>query len=356
MPNPKRQHYLPAFYLKGFTRDGLLWLYDRQKDEYRRQPPHNTAVIGHYYTTSTDSGERDYSVENHLATVEAEAKPVIAKLEAGEDITVEERVEFAYFLALLLSRTPKHERELEEIGDAMHKLLAKEMIPSVEAAAAVLKQCGGCSETTPESFFRFVHEERFHMKASRDFSIEVMLDHALKFSKSLALMDWLIVHADGHASFITSDSPLGYIVGEKERRSREPVLGLASEKVTKLIPLTCQTAMVIGGFGARFGHFSVDRNQVREINEIVSIECERFVIGRDEALLRSLIPKCRVDRERPGSTMRVENVPHPSDPLRSFLVTRRVAADDPSTPLPVEFFVRKQQSPKPPQNDSENPT
>lgn len=29
--NPKRQHYLPKFYLSGFTRDGLFWVYDEIK-------------------------------------------------------------------------------------------------------------------------------------------------------------------------------------------------------------------------------------------------------------------------------------------------------------------------------------
>jgi hypothetical protein len=62
--NPKRHHFLPEFYLNGFARDGLLWLYDRGRKQYRRQTPHNTAIIGHYYTFENEKGEKDYSVEN----------------------------------------------------------------------------------------------------------------------------------------------------------------------------------------------------------------------------------------------------------------------------------------------------
>lgn len=338
MPSPKRHHYLPKFYLNGFARDGLLWVFDRKTAQYRRQPSQDTAVIGHYYTTSTDSGEKDYSIEAHLAKMEGEAKPIIDKLDVGEKISAEERVGFAYFLALLLCRTPKHAREIEEVGDATHKLLAKEMIPTVEAAARLLRKDGKKHSITAESMFEFVHKEKFQMKASRDYTISAMLDQSRRFFKEIALMDWLVAHADGHASFITTDSPLGYVLDDQQRRRREPVLGFASEKITKLVPLTSGTALVIGGPGAGFGHFSVDRNQVREINLAVTIECDRFVIGRDEALLRSIVPASKVDCGSPGSRLRVESIPHPVDPLRSYLVSRRVPADEPDTPFPIEII------------------
>lgn len=346
MSSPKRHHYLPEFYLKGFTRDDLLWVFDRNTAEYRRQPPRNTAVIGHYYTTSTESGEKDYSIEKHLSQIEGEAKPTIEKLDAGEKISAEERVGLAYFLALLLSRTPKHAREIEEIGDAVHKSLAKDMIPTVEAAAELLRRSGKDQSVTPESVFRFVHEEQFQMKAPRDFTLNAMLDQSARFYRHIAMMDWVVVHTDGHSSFVTTDSPLGYILDDDQLRSREPVLGFASEKISKLVPLTCRTALLIAGYGARIGHFSVDRNQVREINLAVTVECDRFVIGRDGPLLRSVVPASKVDRGNPGTRMRVENVPHPTDPLRSYLVTRRVRADEPKSPLPLEMVNRYFATPK----------
>ena len=337
MSSPKRHHYLPEFYLNGFTRDDLLWLFDRKAAEFRRQAPRNTAVIGHYYTSQTESGEKDYSIETHLAKMEGEAKPIIDKLDAGERISAEERVGLAYFLALLLCRTPKHAREIEEIGDAMHKLLAKEMIPTVEAAAELLRKSGGAS-VTAESMFQFVHEEKFQMKPSREYTLTTMLEQSRRFFKEIALMNWVVAHTDGHASFVTTDSPIGFILDDQQRRSREPVLGFASEKITKVVPLTSGTALLIASPGTGFGHLAVDRNQVREINLAVTIECDRFVIGRDEALLRSIVSASKVDRSNPGSRMRVENVSHPADPLRSYLLARRVRADEPDTPFPIEII------------------
>lgn len=338
MSTPKRHHYLPEFYLKGFVRDDLLWLFDRKSQQYRRQSPKNTTVIGQYYTITTETGEPDFSIEAHLSDSESEAAPIIGKLNAGEMISPDERVALAYFLALLLSRTPKHAREIDEIGDRVHKVFAKDMFPTVESVAASLKNKGGNVSFTPESFFDFVHKEQFQVKAPREFTLNTMLAQSARFYREIAMMNWFVLHADGHASFITTDSPLGYVVDDEHRRSREPVLGFASEKVTKLIPLTSQTALVIGGPGVALGHFSADRNQVREINIAVAIECERFVVARDEALIRSIIPASKVDRGNPGTRMKVESVPHPTDPLRSYLITRRVHADDPDTPFPIEIL------------------
>ncbi len=178
------------------------------------------------------------------------------------------------------------------------------------------------------------------MKAPRELTLDTMLNQSARFYREIAMMNWFVFHADGHASFITADSPLGYVVDDEHRRSREPVLGFASEKVTKLIPLTSQTALLIAGPGVALGHFPADRNQVREINVAVAIECERFVIARDEALIRSIIPASKVDRGNPGTRMKVESIPNPTDPLRSYLVSRRVHADEPDTPFPIEVLTK----------------
>ncbi len=250
-------------------------------------------------------------------------------------ITPEERLDLACFVALLLCRTPKYEREIEQIADATHKLLAKQMIPTVEAAAELLRRSGHDKGITPESMFKFVHEERFQVKGNRNFTIKAMLRHTRMMTKELALMDWMIAHAEERSAFITTDSPLGFIIPDEYQNSGEPVLGIASQKVTKLIPLTQRIALIMGRCGAGFGHFNFAREQVRELNTEVATECERYIIGRDEALVRSTVQRSRVDKANPGSRMKVEDVPHPSDPTRSYLVAHRVSASAHDKPLRI---------------------
>lgn len=77
LTGPKRQHFLPRFYLDGFAREGLVAVYDREKNEVRLQQPVNTAVVGHFYTMEDEQGRKRFEIEQLLSEYEGKAKPVI---------------------------------------------------------------------------------------------------------------------------------------------------------------------------------------------------------------------------------------------------------------------------------------
>ena len=333
---PKRHHFLPEFYLKGFARDNLVWVYDREKRQYRHQHVQDTAVIGHYYDAKARTGGTYYGVEEYLSKMENRAKPVITKLEDGEMITPEDRLYFAHFTALLLFRTPKFERQMQQAADAGAKLLMKRMIPSVEAAAAHLRRYGKKGKgLTPESIFAFIHNEEYEAKGDRNTAIDAMFEMTERSTMALACMDWMVAHADERTSFISTDSPLGFFIPAELRGSSKTNLGLLSDQVTKFIPLSQRTALVIGLPGLGFGHCSVDRRQVRDINIAVGKECERFVLGSEENLVRAVVRWSKIDTSNTATRIKVEHIPHPTDPSRTYLVSRLVSADAPEESVNV---------------------
>jgi hypothetical protein len=111
------------------------------------------------------------------------------------------------------------------------------------------------------------------------------------------------------------------------------VLGLASQKIVKMVPLSQRVALMLGQFGGGFGHMGMHREQVRFVNKLVASECDRYVIGRDKALVQSVVKQSKVDQINPGTRLKVEHIPHPNDPKRTFLVTRRALADAPNKPF-----------------------
>jgi Protein of unknown function (DUF4238) len=316
----------------------MLWIYDRERKEFRRQPPNKTAVEKDFYTVQNEKGEKDYSVEEYLSTIESKAKDAIVKLEKRGEISPDERLYLAHFVALLMVRSPKFNRVVNEIADAAAKHIVKHAIPTVEAAGQLVRQYSaktGTKEISPESMFEFIQDEKFKMAMNRDFVIGAMLDQAHKVTLEVAMMDWMIVHADKRTAFITTDEPIGFIVPDEFRQSGEPVLGLGSQKITKLVPLTQAVALLLGRCGGGFGHFDFSSEQIRDFNITVATECDRYVIGRDEALVRSVVKESKVDKTNPGTRMKVEHIPHPNDPNRTYLVTRRVLADAPDEPLKI---------------------
>lgn len=66
MTNSKRHHYLPECYLKGFCDDGMIWVYNREINQYKPQTPHDTAVEGQRYAFIDIDGKNNRSIENNL--------------------------------------------------------------------------------------------------------------------------------------------------------------------------------------------------------------------------------------------------------------------------------------------------
>jgi hypothetical protein len=106
LEGPKRQHFLPKFYLDGFTRDGKLAVYDRAKNEVRVQQTINTGVIGHFYTLTDADGRKRFELEQMLSEFESRAKIGIEKLSQYSAISPDERADLAIFVALGGFRTP----------------------------------------------------------------------------------------------------------------------------------------------------------------------------------------------------------------------------------------------------------
>ena len=50
LTGPKRQHFVPRFYLEQFVSGEALAVFDRTTGSIRWQVPDDTAVIGHLYT------------------------------------------------------------------------------------------------------------------------------------------------------------------------------------------------------------------------------------------------------------------------------------------------------------------
>lgn len=332
---PKLHHYLPKQYQKGFAREEMVWVFDRQTRTYRHQHPLRTAAIRELYTIEMEDGEQSVEVEEHLCAAEGKAWPVIAALERGEKIAPEQRIDLAYFLGLLHSRVPKFEREISDVADQAMKALLKRMFPNEEAVTRRLRERGEEGSIDSSTLLSFIQNERFSVKSTRNNTIDTMLEHAREKMKLFAMMDWMVVHADSRTAFITTDCPFALIVSDELARSGKPVLGVGSHEIVKAVPLTKRICLLLGGEGTRFGHVETSRDGVRDLNLRLAREAERFLLAADEVHLRSIVKATRVDRERTGTRMRVDHVQHPSNPNRTLMITRRVPVDAPDEPLKI---------------------
>ena len=111
-PLSRRHHFVPQLFLRRFAlapneENPQLWALDAASGASSHTGIKNLAVVTDYYrTTAAVSGDPD-QVEQLLAQIEAEAADPLRKLLAGEPLTPMERLNFAFFVCVQYSRTPR---------------------------------------------------------------------------------------------------------------------------------------------------------------------------------------------------------------------------------------------------------
>jgi len=208
MSDPKKQHYVPKFYLKGFCRDGKLWMYDRDRGNLDQLRPETVGIAKDFYTFADEEDRRDVSAERELSRIENAAAPIIRRIEDRQRITLNGKCELALFVGLMRYRVPDFEQEHKEFNDTVVKVIHKEMFPSVEAVETQLAWQGDRTDTeSARNIFGMIRDESYDVVTNKPYYIEQMLHLGLATGEELATMEWLFIRAPQNSAFITSDDP-----------------------------------------------------------------------------------------------------------------------------------------------------
>ena len=300
MPEPKRHHYLPQFYLEGFAEEGTLWVYDRVEREYREQTPHNTAVVSHYYSYQDEKGELETELESALAEIEGKAKPIIKELSIDrKSITSGERQILSLFIATLRMRVPDFEKEVGELMDTMLKKVNRIVFSTKESTEAVLEsieqETGEKLDASPEDLMRLAAEENYQLITRWLESLGLMFTLADDLAKVIYELDWIVVFAGSGSEFLTTDNPFTIMPPPKHLRVPHRGVGIVTPGAEKYLPLTRSAVLAMLGQGGRLGFYDFSVEQVRTANMNQASNCDRFVIGPDEETIRMAVEATGID-------------------------------------------------------------
>jgi hypothetical protein len=297
LTGPKRQHFLPKFYLEGFCVNGMLAVYDRDSNEVRVQSPLNTAVIGHFYTFTDSEGQKRYELEQMLAKVEGKASPAIVKLAAKEQLSGEERADLAIFIALAVCRTPDMVESVQQLTAGLISDIAKSMFSNTEQTKAIVRDKFGVTTSEQEleveagAITKFVQDGDYEVKTNHTWAVGVSVAMALEIAPVLVGRDWLVVHRQNEKkSFVTSDAPV-ILSTVKPRKPSMFGIGFCGHDAMVVFSLTQSCALIISGKNGALGHRDVNEETIRNINLNIANGFQRFVIGRDDTLVESLARK-----------------------------------------------------------------
>lgn len=314
MSTPKRHHYLPQSYLEGFCREGRLWVYDREDDEYRKQTPVNTTVQKHYYSIEGDDGKKNIEIEKMLSKLEGDTKKVLNNVISKKLISNKDKMIMSLFIAFAWTRIPDFERiinesmkhEIKKLGDILHK--DEERIK--QTTERYEKDTGEKIGIEPAKLKEFWDRGAFDIVMNRNASLDMMLRVAPECARFLSLMDWVFAVAPKDYSFITTDSPLVLVPtsDEKIKKAFCGSVGLLIPGVQKLFPICQEICLVIGDCGDKIQYAKYNKSLCKEINIRLAGHAKRFVIGRDKALLSSLVREAKLDQGQRRDTFRIHEI------------------------------------------------
>lgn len=294
LSGPKRQHYLPRFYLKGFSgTDGCVAVFDRVKNELRRQRPENTAVTGHLYTLTDEHGRQRYEIEAALSSIEGDAARAIERLLNEGTCNESDREAVAYFVATLAVRTPSFIDSVRHGNGRLLKHVLSHMYGDEESAIRALRGLED-REWESEDEMRRIARLLVETMDSEDYVVEVDQQHAVSTSLGLAdalvpifmQREWKLIDAPKKSSFVVSDG--GIALTALIRHPQYRGLGYGSPHALTFVPLTSRTALAMWGESEKISRQTADSLKVRQINLELAKDVQRFLLGRDDNLVHAV--------------------------------------------------------------------
>lgn len=313
LTGPKRQHFLPRFYLEGFARDGLVAVYDRKLNEVRMQQPVNTGVIGHFYTQVDEQGRQRFELEAFLSEVESNAKPVIEKLRGGHSLDNQERMDLAAFIALGSGRTPDMVETVQAMNGQLVKHLGKALFSDEEAVLETLmrdedKVGRSRDELLEEArgLVQFIQSDAYEVNTDQQWALQMAVSTSAELAPILAERDWFVLHRDNpKKSFVTCDAPVVLTRAGRLVQGMYRGVGFATRDALIVFPLTQSCVLAMQDFGAGLRHATIGAAKVRDTNLLIASRCQRFVIGRDSKLVESLADEVRLGTSAWKPRMRI---------------------------------------------------
>lgn len=300
----KRHHYVSQFFLRGFSIDRKnLWVFDKEKKEFRFQNTIQIASENKFYTYKVKGKEEN--LEDVFGQIESLAKPILEKIKNRDPISEQEKADFAMFIAVSKVRVPDFKKRTEEGSEKMYKKMNKITFSNKERVKEMAKRARKkLSEKDIGELMEFATDEkRYYVKFPSNYWLGTMLKLSLDVARSFIISNWQFQYYSKKFALITSDNPV--ILVPPPDYDRFWGVGLLTPGVRHVFSLTSNICLIIGDMkeNPTIEYREVnDKNAYRWLNKITLISSDRFTYSPDKGKLEKLVKenkeKLEVRKER----------------------------------------------------------
>jgi hypothetical protein len=274
MPNqPRKHHYVPKFYLAGFTKsgsvDGNLYVLDqRQRWRWGPATPVNVAHQRDFYAIDARSDADRMVVEKTFGEIEATCSRVIRDvIERKEMPAGEDRDILLNFVALMAVRVPGIRNTVSGFIDDVVKSLGRTMLDSElgwQHFKGVCEASGEKVDFTREEMKAFVDGDDYTANLDQSWHVGMMLELGSKLVPALAQRHWSIwIAGDDVPDLTCSDRPVCLTWYTSSPPSLPPGFALAGTAV--IMPVNRRIA-ISGTFEEQPLKSALDKYDVATVN------------------------------------------------------------------------------------------
>lgn len=282
MSEPRKHHYLPQFYLRGFSPDGKsVFQIEKASCRYYSGNIKNTAAIRDFHEIDGECVEDPNAVEKRLAALEGGLSTDLKNLLNDGISNISALGEVVALLSLLRMRVPVVKEHIHESLASTIKMMAKGM----EKAGRLPKSPPGLEETLSVDNLQFT--------VTNWRCLELMFDMASS-SDILSLLGSMratLYRLEGEESFVTSDQPVS-LFHPSITEDHKFGVGPAIKEVEITLPLSSNALLKLDHESGDHKEMLATKEDVIEYNRRTMVSAHKYVFSgfKPDSVIDALTP------------------------------------------------------------------
>lgn len=274
MSKPKKHHYLPQFYLKGFRcdendKEAKIKVIPKRKRPFYTyiSAIKDTGCETDYHTIDLDGLEKDRAtIESNLSKVEGLHNNLIDKIIVEKKILENDKNELVKFLVLMRMRVPANKKSIEDLLKA-----------SVQSTFNILDKSGKLPskpkiiQDAIDKGINPIKIEIYNWKLIQTIYENAQDENILNVHSQLNVA--LCEIQDDNEFFITSDTPVSIYYPNYKGPYGVPIL---DDDTELFLPINEKFGLLFNK-GLQKTHISLNKAQINEFNRRTIIMADRYI-------------------------------------------------------------------------------
>lgn len=290
----KRHHYIPKFYLKGFTesKSNCLWVYEKGSLEIRPSSPENEGYQKFYHAFLTNDGNRDTNIiENYLEKIETKTGSLLKNIHRRERFTDQNKKELALFISFMLTRVPLFRSEIEKMAAKHLKHVGSDNAKSNFKAS--LETFGTILGIEPN----ISENELIDLPSNRGsvFSLAQIFYIAFNYFPKFLNLKWRFLFSSQNYKYVTSDNPIYFYSPSACGALMHD--DLLNDDIEITIPLSKEVSLIATRHNIQTGYGNAQKQTIKSINKRTVLSAKSKVYSHIKSdSLNNLVQKHQNDR------------------------------------------------------------